>query len=73
MLCSAVHTGTKRYPDCSPLAERLPHLMTPPIRALCFDLDDTFWEVRPVLVRAEARVAELIAAQHPGLVPHLTP
>ena len=47
--------------------------MIPPIRALCFDLDDTFWEVRPVLVRAEARVADFIAAQYPGLVPHLTP
>ena len=42
------------------------------IRALCFDLDDTFWEVKPVLVRAEARVAEFIASRHPGLSPHLT-
>lgn len=42
------------------------------IRALCFDLDDTFWEVRPVLLRAEARVAEFIADRHPALGPHLT-
>ena len=42
------------------------------VRALCFDLDDTFWEVKPVLVRAEARVAEFIAERHPGLAPHLT-
>ncbi|MFM7626893.1 MAG: HAD-IA family hydrolase, partial [Gammaproteobacteria bacterium] len=42
------------------------------VRALCFDLDDTFWEVKPVLVRAEARVAEFIASRHPGLSPHLT-
>lgn len=42
------------------------------VRALCFDLDDTFWEVKPVLVRAEARVADFIAARHPGLAPHLT-
>ncbi|MFO0510036.1 MAG: HAD family hydrolase [Gammaproteobacteria bacterium] len=42
------------------------------VRALCFDLDDTFWEVKPVLVRAEARVAEFIATRHPGLSPHLT-
>jgi 2-haloalkanoic acid dehalogenase type II len=47
--------------------------MTPALRAVCFDLDDTFWEVQPVLVRAEARVAAFIAARHPGLVPHLTP
>lgn len=42
------------------------------VRALCFDLDDTFWEVRPVLVRAEARVAAFVEAQHPGLARHLT-
>lgn len=42
------------------------------IRAVCFDLDDTFWEVRPVLVRAEARVAEFIATHHPALALHLT-
>ena len=42
------------------------------IRAVCFDLDDTFWEVKPVLVRAEARVAAFIATHHPGLAPHLT-
>lgn len=42
------------------------------VRALCFDLDDTFWEVRPVLLRAEARVAAFIADRHPGLAPHLS-
>jgi 2-haloalkanoic acid dehalogenase type II len=46
--------------------------MTPAIRAVCFDLDDTFWQVKPVLVRAEARVAEFIATHHPALAPHLT-
>lgn len=49
-----------------------PPSVLPGIRALCFDLDDTFWDVKPVLVRAEARVAEFIAARHPGLSPHLT-
>lgn len=46
--------------------------MIPAIQAVCFDLDDTFWEVAPVLRRAEARVAQFIAAQHPALAPHIT-
>jgi putative hydrolase of the HAD superfamily len=53
----------------------MPSVLSPAlsrVRALCFDLDDTFWEVKPVLVRAEARVAEFIATRHPGLSPHLT-
>lgn len=28
------------------------------VRAICFDLDDTLWDVRPVLVRAEAQLHE---------------
>lgn len=50
----------------------MPTAVLPEVRALCFDLDDTFWEVRPVLLRAEERVAAFVADRHPGLVPHLT-
>lgn len=46
--------------------------MTPPVRALCFDLDDTFWEVRPVLVRAEARMREFLEREHPTLAAAFT-
>ena len=46
--------------------------ISPAIQAVCFDLDDTFWAVQPVLSRAETRMAEFIAARYPSLVPHLT-
>lgn len=37
------------------------------LQVLCFDLDDTFWDVRRVLDRAEQRVAEFLAARYPLL------
>ncbi|MFO1428289.1 MAG: HAD family hydrolase [Steroidobacteraceae bacterium] len=37
------------------------------VRALCFDLDDTFWDVQRVLARAEGRVAEFLAQHYPRL------
>jgi 2-haloalkanoic acid dehalogenase type II len=40
-------------------------------RAICFDLDDTLWEVQPVLRRAEARVQAFLAAEHPTLASRL--
>lgn len=43
------------------------HPMPLPVRALCFDLDDTFWEVRPVLARAEARMRDFLEREHPAL------
>ena len=41
--------------------------MLPAPRAICFDLDDTFWEVQPVLRRAEARMQAYLEAEHPTL------
>lgn len=41
--------------------------MTADVRALCFDLDDTFWAVRPVLLRAEQRMREFLQTRHPQL------
>ena len=35
------------------------------LRAICFDLDDTLWDVHSVLARAEAAVSEHLAAHHP--------
>ncbi len=37
------------------------------LQALCFDLDDTLWDVRSVLRRAEEAVAEFLAANYPAL------
>ncbi len=37
------------------------------IRAVCFDLDDTLWDLRPVMHRAERAVAEFLAARYPAL------
>lgn len=41
--------------------------MVADVRALCFDLDDTFWPVRPVLVRAEQRMRDFLHREHPQL------
>jgi len=46
--------------------------MTPAVAALCFDLDDTFWEVLPVLHRAEARVRAYLEGAHPELAARIT-
>jgi len=37
------------------------------LQVLCFDLDDTFWDVRHVLERAEQRVGEFLAQRYPRL------
>ncbi|NDA42970.1 MAG: HAD family hydrolase, partial [Gammaproteobacteria bacterium] len=47
--------------------------MTPVPLAICFDLDDTLWEVQPVLRRAEARVQAYLEAEHPQLAQQLNP
>lgn len=43
------------------------------VRALSFDLDDTLWEVEPVLVRAEAVLGEWLATRYPALAALHTP
>ncbi|MFZ9708718.1 MAG: HAD family hydrolase [Steroidobacteraceae bacterium] len=43
-----------------------------PVRALCFDLDDTFWEVGPVLTRAEAAMRAFLEREHPALASAFT-
>ena len=40
------------------------------LQVLCFDLDDTFWDVRRVLDRAEQRVAAFLAIRYPRLARH---
>lgn len=44
------------------------------LRAICFDLDDTLWDVRPVLQRAEDRVLGFLRERYPALAEnHSTP
>jgi putative hydrolase of the HAD superfamily len=40
------------------------------LQVLCFDLDDTFWDVRRVLDRAEQRVGAFLAQRYPRLARH---
>ena len=43
------------------------------IRAICFDLDDTLWDMRPVIPRAEKLLYEWFAANYPRVVAAYTP
>lgn len=36
------------------------------LRAICFDLDNTFWDVVPVIMRAEQELHDWLAAHCPG-------
>ena len=38
-----------------------------PVRAICFDLDNTLWEVEPVLARAERILADWLEARYPKI------
>lgn len=40
------------------------------LQVLCFDLDDTFWDIRRVLERAEQQVAGFLGHHYPRLARH---
>ena len=42
------------------------------IRAICFDLDNTLWDVWPVIVRAEQAMYEFLAQRYPRVVANMT-
>jgi putative hydrolase of the HAD superfamily len=42
------------------------------IRAICFDLDNTLWDVWPVIRRAEERMYEFLSQRYPRVVAALT-
>jgi FMN hydrolase / 5-amino-6-(5-phospho-D-ribitylamino)uracil phosphatase len=42
------------------------------LRAIAFDLDNTLWDVEPVLARAEARLSEWLERNCPRITAHLT-
>jgi len=38
-----------------------------PVRAICFDLDNTLWDVEPVLLRAEGILADWLRSRYPKI------
>ena len=45
---------------------------SPRLRALCFDLDNTLWDVWPVIRRAEQAMYDFLALRYPRVVARLT-
>jgi putative hydrolase of the HAD superfamily len=43
------------------------------IRAICFDLDNTLWDIEPVLARAERILADWLEARYPRIPRRFTP
>ena len=43
------------------------------VRAICFDLDNTLWEIEPVLARAEGILADWLHARYPRIPQRFTP
>ncbi len=48
-------------------------MQPPPIRAITFDLDDTLWDIWPIIDRAEQRLHAWLTEQHPELARRFTP
>ncbi|HEY7641976.1 MAG TPA: HAD family hydrolase [Steroidobacteraceae bacterium] len=42
------------------------------LRAICFDLDNTLWDVWPVIIRAEQRMYDFLAQRYPRVVASMT-
>jgi FMN hydrolase / 5-amino-6-(5-phospho-D-ribitylamino)uracil phosphatase len=42
------------------------------LRAICFDLDNTLWDVWPVIVRAEQKMYDFLAERYPRVVANMT-
>ena len=42
------------------------------VRAICFDLDNTLWDVWPVIMRAEQKMYDFLAERYPRVVANLT-
>ena len=43
------------------------------VRAICFDLDNTLWEIEPVLARAERILADWLEARYPRIPQRFPP
>jgi FMN hydrolase / 5-amino-6-(5-phospho-D-ribitylamino)uracil phosphatase len=44
-----------------------------PVRAICFDLDNTLWDVEPVLLRAERILADWLHRRYPKIPQRFSP
>ena len=44
-----------------------------PVRAICFDLDNTLWDVEPVLLRAERILADWLRSRYPKIPAAFSP
>ena len=42
------------------------------VRAICFDLDNTLWDVWPVIMRAEQRMYDFLSERYPRVVANMT-
>lgn len=42
------------------------------VRAVCFDLDNTLWDVWPVIMRAEQKMYDFLAQRYPRVVANVT-
>jgi 2-haloalkanoic acid dehalogenase type II len=42
------------------------------VRAICFDLDNTLWDVWPVIIRAEQKMYDFLAQRYPRVVATMT-
>ncbi len=42
------------------------------VRAICFDLDNTFWDVMPVIARAEQAMYDFLALKYPRVTAAMT-
>jgi 2-haloalkanoic acid dehalogenase type II len=42
------------------------------VRAICFDLDNTLWDVWPVILRAEQKMYDFLAQRYPRVVAKMT-
>ena len=42
------------------------------VRAICFDLDNTLWDVWPVIMRAEQKMYDFLAQRYPRVVANMT-
>lgn len=43
------------------------------VRAICFDLDNTLWEIEPVLLRAERILTDWLRLRYPGITQRFSP
>ena len=68
MVSSSSSIGIPHYHRAMSLVMRLGA-----VRAICFDLDNTLWEIEPVLARAESILADWLRARYPRIPQRFSP